>query len=230
MHTTLDGFADSKVGFVPITDRGYWKELDKALQDTGAAEVDTLLLGRGTYAQFASFWPMVAEDPSAPEDWRAQGRSLTDTPKVVFSRSLPRADWKNTTIVRTDVGRWLAAERRRPGKNLLVPGGVAFPRSLIERDLIDEYLLSVVPAIVGGSRDRLFGPLPTQRSLRPGRTWTFDNGVILGQFFASRKGRGRSPRSSIARRVSRTAARGWGRSNRRAGPGPRMRSKPSRRS
>jgi hypothetical protein len=63
MHTTLDGFADSKTGFVPITDRPYWKELDKAFASAGASKVDTLLLGKGTYQQFVGFWPKTS--PSA---------------------------------------------------------------------------------------------------------------------------------------------------------------------
>jgi dihydrofolate reductase len=186
MHTTLDGFADSKVGFVPINDRPYWKELDNALARTGASEVDTLLMGKGTYKQFEGFWPKVAADPAAPRDWRTQAKSLHETPKVIFSKTLPQADWNNSTIVRGDVAREIVRLKRQPGKNMLVPGGVAFPRALIERDLVDEYLLSVVPTIVGGTRDRLFGPLPRQRRLRHVRSWTFPNGVTLHQLRRAR--------------------------------------------
>ncbi|MGA8302238.1 MAG: dihydrofolate reductase family protein [Thermoplasmata archaeon] len=181
MHTTLDGFADSKNGFVPIEDRPYWKELERAFALTGASEVDTLLMGKGTYKQFAGFWPNVATDPKAPKDWKAQARSLHETPKVVFSKTLPKADWNNSTIVRGDVGREIARLKRLPGKNMLVPGGVDFPRTLIERDLVDEYLLSVVPTIVGQTRNRLFGHLARQRSLHHVRSWTFRNGVTLHQ-------------------------------------------------
>jgi dihydrofolate reductase len=181
MHTTLDGQADSKTGFVPINDRRYWKELAKALAETGASEADTLLIGKGTYKQFASFWPKVATDPAAPKDWRDQARYLHEAPKVVFSKTLPTAEWNNSTIVRGDVTREIARLRRQPGGNMLVPGGVAFPRALIERDLVDEYLLSVVPTIVGQTRDGLFGRLPKQRSLHHIRSWTFRNGVTLHQ-------------------------------------------------
>jgi dihydrofolate reductase len=181
MHTTLDGMADSKTGFVPINDRPYWKELDTALAETGASQVDTLLMGKGTYTQFAGFWPNVLTDPKASKDWRAQAKSLDQTPKVIFSKSLRKATWNNSTIVRGDVGREIARIKRRPGKNLGVTGGVAFPRSLIERDLVDEYLLCVVPIIVGEGRDRLFGPLPRPRNLRHVRSWTFRNGVTLHQ-------------------------------------------------
>jgi dihydrofolate reductase len=181
MHTTLDGFADSKTGFVPIEDRSYWKELDRAFAETGAAEVDTLLLGKGTYQQFVRFWPKVAMDSKSPKDWRVQARFLHETPKVVFSSTLPGVSWNKSTLVRGDVGREIARLKRQPGKNLLVPGGVAFPRTLIERDLVDEYLLSVMPTIVGGTRDRLFGTLPRQRNLRHVRSRTFRNGVTLHQ-------------------------------------------------
>jgi dihydrofolate reductase len=181
MHTTLDGFADSKTGFVPIEDRPYWKALATALKETGASDVDTLLMGRGTYQQFVGFWPKVATDPDAPKDWKRQARSLHETPKVVFSKSLPVAKWNLSTIARGDVTREIARLKRQPGKNMLVPGGVDFPRALIERDLVDEYLLSVVPTIVGETRNRLFGPLPRPRTLRHLRTWTFRNGVTLHQ-------------------------------------------------
>ena len=182
MHITLDGFADSKEGFVPITDRSYWRELGKALATTGAGRVDTLLLGKGTYQQFIRFWPKVAMDPSAPKDWRRQALFLHETPKVVFSKSLKKADWNGSTLVRGDLRREISRLKRLPGKNLLVPGGVAFPRALIQQDLVDEYLLSVVPMVLGSGRDRLFGPRDRPQDLRHVRSWSFRNGVVLHQY------------------------------------------------
>jgi dihydrofolate reductase len=182
MHTTLDGLADSRTGFVPITDRAYWKEIDRAVEQTGAGRVDTILLGKGTYQQFVQFWPKVAQDPTAPQGWKRQARYLDETAKIVFSKSLPKANWNNTTIVRGDLSREIGRLKRAPGKNMVVLGGVAFPRALIERDLVDEYLLSIVPVIVGESRYRLFGPLPRPRKLKHVRSWTFKNGVVLQQY------------------------------------------------
>jgi dihydrofolate reductase len=70
---------------------------------------------------------------------------------------------------------------------MVVVGGVAFPRALIEADLVDEYLLSVVPIIQGGNRDRLFGPLAHRRDLKHVRSWTFSNGVLLHQYRRAEK-------------------------------------------
>jgi dihydrofolate reductase len=186
MHVTLDGAADTNDGFVPITDRPYWMELDAALAETAASKVDTLLLGKGTYLQFQGYWPKAASDPSTPADLREQARGLDETPKVVFSKSLVRADWRGSTIVRGGLRTEIARLKRRPGTNLLVPGGVAFPRALIEQDLVDEYLLSVVPIISGDRRYRLFGPLARARKLRHLQTWTFRNGVVLHQYRRAR--------------------------------------------
>jgi dihydrofolate reductase len=186
MHMTLDGFADSKRGFVPIGDRPYWSDLSKAFEKTGASKVDTILLGKGAYNQFVGFWPKAYRDPSTPKDWKAQARFLHETPKVVFSKSLTRATWENTTIARGRLKQEVARLKRRPGENMLIPGGVAFPRAMIEQDLVDEYLLSVVPVILGEGRYRLFGPLARQRNLRHVRSWTFDNGVILHQYRRTR--------------------------------------------
>ncbi|MGI0054167.1 MAG: dihydrofolate reductase family protein [Thermoplasmata archaeon] len=187
MHMTLDGFADSKQGFVPITDRGYWKELDEVLTETGGSKVDTLLLGKGTYKQFVGFWSKVASDRSAPQDWRDQARFLDETPKFVFSKTLPRVEWRNSTLVRGKLGREIARLKRRSGRNLLVPGGVAFPSALIQQDLVDEYLLSVVPIIQGGGRHRLFAPMAHPRNLKHVKTWTFRNGVVLHQYRRAEK-------------------------------------------
>jgi dihydrofolate reductase len=182
MHMTLDGFADSQAGFIPIDDRAYWKDLGAAFEGTGASRVDTLLLGRGTYQQFITFWPKVATDPSAPKDWKAQATFLHETPKLVFSKTLAKAEWNNSTLVRGDVAREIKRLKRLRGKNMLVPGGVSFPRSLIEHDLVDEYLLSVVPVILGGTRYRLFPPTPRQRNLKHVRSRTFRNGIVLHQY------------------------------------------------
>lgn len=187
MHVTLDGLADSREGFVPIGDRAYWRALDEAFEETGAARSDALLLGRGTYQQFVSFWPKVAADPSAPKDWRDQARALDEKHKFVFSRTLPSVAWKNSTLVRGKLRTEIARLKRRAGGNLLVPGGVAFPRALIEEDLIDEYLLSVVPVIQGSSRDRLFPSRGRKLSLNHVRSWSFDNGVVLHQYRRARR-------------------------------------------
>ncbi len=66
---------------------------------------DTILFGRRTYEQFASFWPNALKDlsvagphGSSKRDpaFSAMAHWLNDTRKVVFSKSLKQAAWNQS--------------------------------------------------------------------------------------------------------------------------------------
>jgi dihydrofolate reductase len=57
-----------------------------------------LLFGGVTYEMMAGFWPTPAARETAPEV--AEG--MNSMPKVVFSRTLKKASWKNTTLLKGD--------------------------------------------------------------------------------------------------------------------------------
>jgi dihydrofolate reductase len=103
-------------------------------------------------------------------------RIWRDMPKVVYSRTLERADW-NTTVVREvdpDAIRRLAAE---PGGDMAV-GGADLAATFRTLDLIDEYRLYVHPVLVGSGR-RLLDAEGAPADLRLVETRTFGNGVVL---------------------------------------------------
>jgi dihydrofolate reductase len=183
---TVDGFSDGDVRIVPEFDTSYWTELEEELGRTGAASVDAILLGRGTYEEFASYWPKAGSGPEEPTHVLESARFLNATPKIVFSKSLTIADWAGSRIVRGDVGEEIHRLQSLPGKNMIVPGGVRFPRALIERDLVDDYLLTVVPMIMGRGEDRLFGEHPTPKKLKLVRSRTFGNGAVFQHYTAQR--------------------------------------------
>jgi dihydrofolate reductase len=182
MCVTLDGFADGEFRIVPEFDSPYWKEIDAELSKSPAAEVDTILMGRGTYEEFASYWPTAGRDPSDSASLREGARFLNETPKVVFSNSLTHADWAGTRIVRGDLVPEIERLKRAPGQNLIVPGGVRFPRSLIEHGLVDDYLLTVVPMLMGSGVDRLFGNHVRPQNLTLVRARPFATGEVLQHY------------------------------------------------
>jgi dihydrofolate reductase len=98
------------------------------------------LMGRATYEEMAAFWPTSDDEYAAP---------MNDIPKVVFSRTLTRADWAKSTIARGDLAEEVAALRRQQGKDLIVWGGAAFAQSLSRLRLVDEYRLVVQPVALG---------------------------------------------------------------------------------
>src|ERR687884_839252 len=99
-------------------------------------DVGLHLMGRNTYEEMAEFWPVSDDAYAAP---------MNEIPKVVFSRTLERADWADSRIARGDLAEEIAALKREPGKDMLAWGGAAFAQSLSNAGLVDEYRLILQP-------------------------------------------------------------------------------------
>ena len=96
--------ADGVVGSPPLWAMGYRdKEVTRdALERLSGS--DAMLMGRGTYELFATIWPDQTDDFA---------QRINGIRKYVFSSTLARADWSNSTIVRGDV---LAEAKRLKSK------------------------------------------------------------------------------------------------------------------
>ena len=134
------------------------------------------LEGRITYELMAEFWPTADQDPDATPTvvefagiWRAM-------PKVVYSRTLERADW-NATVVHEVVPAEVLALKAQPGGDLVL-GGAELGAEFARHDLIDEYRLYVHPVVIGRGRPML-QPSDAKVELRPVETRTFGNGVVM---------------------------------------------------
>jgi len=97
-------------------------------------------------------------------------------PKIVFSRTLERADW-NTTVVRELVVEEILDLKARPGGDLAL-GGADLAASFMAHDLIDEYRLYVHPVVLGRGAP-MFKPSDATIDLGLVETRTFANGVVL---------------------------------------------------
>jgi dihydrofolate reductase len=103
-------------------------------------------------------------------------RIWREMPKLVYSRTLSRADW-NTTVVREVVPREIAELRARPGGDLVL-GGAELARTFMRHELIDEYRLYVHRVVIG--RGKPLFPQSEQRiALELVHTRAFGNGVVL---------------------------------------------------
>jgi dihydrofolate reductase len=104
---------------------------------------DAFLFGRRTYDLFAPYW-------GAPE---RSGHPIADAlnarPKFVASGTLTDPQWTDTTVLSGDVATAVAELKARPGGELQVHGSGTLVRWLLEKDLVDEMTLLVVPVILG---------------------------------------------------------------------------------
>ena len=114
-------------------------------------EVDLLVFGRKTYELMVPFWPEVAKNQSMTKASNEFARTFDSLNKIVFSRTLDRAEDNKTRIVRTNLHDEVLKLKQEQGKNILV-GGVSIPSQLVELGLVDEYRFVVGPIVVGEGR------------------------------------------------------------------------------
>ena len=157
MNLTLDGVMqapgrpdeDRRGGFeyggwaTPYADPGIGKAAGESMATTGA-----LLFGRRTYEDFYSVWPNRTDNPFT--------EVLNNTQKYVASTTLKEPlSWINSTLLKGDAAEAVVQLKKQPGKDIVILGSGELVRSLMQRNLIDEYMLLIHPLILGSGR-RLF--------------------------------------------------------------------------
>jgi dihydrofolate reductase len=130
---------------------------------------DTLLLGRRTYEEFASFWPDQSEDdPFAAK--------MNNSRKIVVSTTLEEATWKNSTLIRDDVAASIRRLKEEEGSQIGMTGSGTLVRWLLDEGLLDELHLFMHPLVVGSGK-RLF-PDGQRVPLQLAQSQTFSTGVL----------------------------------------------------
>jgi dihydrofolate reductase len=137
-------------------------------------DITTYLFGRSTYQMFASFWPTPAGQAANPYF----AKLLSEGQKIVFSKSLQKADWENTVIEPVADAQTLGKLRASKGGDCLIFGSGSLVRELTHQGLIDEYQLVLNPVILGSGR-QLFSPLPKTVELHLLEAKPFKNGTVL---------------------------------------------------
>jgi dihydrofolate reductase len=147
MIVSLDGRIEGpnrELDWFPDDNPQFERYADEMLDSVGVA-----LYGRRSYELMLSYWPEAERNPRSPSDL-AFARRMNALPKVVLSRSLERAEWSNTTVVRENVKERLLELKRQPGKPIVAWAGAGLVATLAEHDLVDEYRVIVCPVVLGG--------------------------------------------------------------------------------
>jgi dihydrofolate reductase len=115
----------------------------------GQSSTSALLFGRRTYDQLVGYW-LGDPDPNPFSD------ILRETPKYVASRTRVPLVHPNSQLLGEDtLGAVVALKEEGDGDIVLLGSGMLV-RDLAAAGLVDEYLLSILPVVIG-SGTRLFG-------------------------------------------------------------------------
>ena len=157
INLTIDGCFDHTKGIPDDELLEYFTHLVR--------DADLLVYGRKTYQLMVPYWPDVAKNPSGETKADLEfAQAFESRNKIVFSRTLDRAEARNTRIVRTNLQDEILKLKQELGNNILL-GGVDIPSQLIELGLVDEYYFVVHPVIAGEGRRLLSGINLEKKSL-----------------------------------------------------------------
>ena len=158
-YITLDGVIQAPGGPEEDFKYGGWSApyYDEALDEIAEKQkqpAKDLLLGRKTYAIFASFFP----------DHEDIWPGINDATKYVMSSTLEKSDWKNTVFLKNvkDIKKLKKSE----GSDIQVHGSGNLVQTLLKHDLVDELWLLIHPLTLGTGK-KLFadGTIPTAFTL-----------------------------------------------------------------
>jgi dihydrofolate reductase len=132
-----------------------------------------LVFGRVTYELMASFWPT----PTAAEQMPDVAERMNHLPKVVFSKTLDKASWTNTKLVKGNIAAEMRKMKQEPGRDMVILGSGSIVSQLAQEGLIDEYQIVVNPIVLGAGRT-MFEGIKQKMTLKLTRMRAFGNGNV----------------------------------------------------
>ena len=171
-HVSLDGYFTDRNG-----DMSWAHKRDSewnAFVAQNAAGRSQLLFGRKTYDMMASYWPT----PAAMKNSPAVAEGINNASKVVFSRTLDRAAWKNTKLLKGDLVQEVRKLKNESGDTMVILGSGSIVSQLSQAGLIDEYQIVMSPIVLGEGRT-LFDGVEKKQPLKLAKSRAFGNGNVL---------------------------------------------------
>jgi dihydrofolate reductase len=177
INMTLDGFCDHTA---MTADDEVHEHYNDMLRNAGA-----LLYGRITYQLMESYWPEIVENPTGNKPTDDFAVLIDNIPKVVFSRTLQRVEWKNSTLKHELIKEEISALKGEAGKDIFA-GSPGLISTLTQMNLIDEYQLCIHPVILGKGLP-LFKNISDSVGLKLLKTKTFGCGAVIHYYEPAKK-------------------------------------------
>jgi dihydrofolate reductase len=133
-----------------------------------------LTFGRVTYEMMDGFWPTEAAIQSLP----AVAGRMNSLPKVVFSRTMDKASWNNTRLVKGGLAAEVRKMKQEPGDPMVIMGSGSIVAQLTDDRLIDEYQIVLTPIVLGKGRT-MFDGIKERLRLKLTKSRAFGNGSVV---------------------------------------------------
>lgn len=175
VQMTVDGYIAGLNGEMDWMVWDWDDELKQYVKEI-TEHVDCIVLGRKLAQGFIPHWATVAANPDDPEF--TSGKKFTDTPKVVFTKTLENSAWNNTVLTKGDLVDEITKLKQQEGKDIIAYGGATFVSSLIKHGLIDEFHLFINPVAIGDGMT-IFKELDSKQNLTLVKSTSFDCGIVV---------------------------------------------------
>jgi dihydrofolate reductase len=182
---SLDGFVGRPDGGLDWMTWNWSDDIKKYVNEL-TDSVETILMGRKMTEGFISHWTSIVEkhDMSSKEINESYefAKKMVDKPKVVFTKTLDKNNWENTSLAKGDIAEEVNKIKNQTNrKDIVVYGGAGFVSSLIKHNLIDEYHLFINPTAIGKGLE-IFKDVDSKLSLKLTKSTTFDCGIVVNQY------------------------------------------------
>jgi len=134
----------------------------------------TLIFGRVTYNMMSGYWPTQEAILNMPE----MAKGMNDAEKIVFSKTLKKAAWNNTTIIKGNIVEEMTSLKQGSGGTMTILGSGSIISQFADAGLIDTYQIMIDPVALGNGTPMFKGITKTLQ-LELVNTRTFKSGVVL---------------------------------------------------
>lgn len=173
-HVSLDGYFVDAKGDMSWAKAGQQDPEWDAFVSENASGGGILVFGRVTYEMMASFWPT----PFAIEHMPVVAEAMNSMPKIVFSRTLDRASWNNSTLLKGNLVMEMRRLKEESEEDMAIIGSGTLVAQLAPERLVDEFQIVVNPIVLGQGRT-LFEGVTEKLPLKRTKTRAFANGNVL---------------------------------------------------
>jgi dihydrofolate reductase len=139
--------------------------------------IDTILLGRVAYENMAVHWPKAERSKNNTAIDREYAQTMNRVQKIVFSKTLEKTSWNNSMLLNEISREKIQQLKTLSGKDMIIWGGVTLASAFIERNLFDEYRISIAPIVIGKGMS-ISKNITRGLRLKLLNTQIFSNGVV----------------------------------------------------